>query len=46
MLHSNNPMIAVKSNNKLNKNRSTIYKKKEQFFKNPDLQETELELIN
>ena len=39
-------MSAVKSNNNLNKNRSTIYKHKEKFFKNLDLQVVELEVVS
>lgn len=38
--------VTTKSNNKLNKDRHTIYKHKGQFFKHPDLAEIKLEVIS
>jgi len=46
MLVSNSSSSSVSINKNLNKNRSTIYRHKAQFFKNPNLQQVELELVS
>jgi len=46
MLVSNSSSSSVSTNKNLNKNRTTIYKHKAQFFKNPNLQQVELELVS
>jgi len=46
MLISNSLSSSVKTNTKLSRSRSNIYKNKAQFFKHPNSHEVELELVS